>query len=69
VLILCGNLLFEDAAKPTENPVSFDRKATGKNFVPSLLSKFFRLELFDTDEENLILSIGQFRNSRQMLNA
>jgi TonB-linked SusC/RagA family outer membrane protein len=30
-----GNLLFEDASgNPTENPISLDRKATGKNFVP-----------------------------------
>jgi TonB-linked SusC/RagA family outer membrane protein len=30
-----GNLLFEDASgNPTETPISLDRKATGKNFVP-----------------------------------
>ena len=85
-----GNLLFEDATgNPTETPVSFDRKATGKNFVPVYQGGFgfdfqykgffaastftYALDVyrFDADEENLfdIANIGQFRNSRQMLNA
>jgi TonB-linked SusC/RagA family outer membrane protein len=30
-----GNLLFEDInGNPTENPIAFDRRASGKNFIP-----------------------------------